>query len=111
MDIAAKPAGANGGAWPPTDLPAVVQPQKVITVCRPLVWPVGLMDKASASGAGDSRFESWAGHLLSATKDDMACPRQSHNRLHPADPTVNHRHVMKAIADMALGLMDKASDF
>ena len=22
------------------------------------------MDKASASGAGDSRFESWAGHLL-----------------------------------------------
>ena len=25
-------------------------------------WPVGLMDKASASGAGDSRFESWAGH-------------------------------------------------
>ena len=25
-------------------------------------WPVGLMDEASASGAGDSRFESWAGH-------------------------------------------------
>ena len=24
--------------------------------------PVGLMDKASASGAGDSRLESWAGH-------------------------------------------------
>jgi hypothetical protein len=22
------------------------------------------MDKASASGAGDSRFESWAGHLV-----------------------------------------------
>ena len=28
------------------------------------MWPVGLMDKASASGAGDSRFESWAGHLF-----------------------------------------------
>ena len=28
-------------------------------------WPVGLMDKASASGAGDSKFESWAGHLFS----------------------------------------------
>ena len=28
------------------------------------IWPVGLMDKASASGAGDSRFESWAGHML-----------------------------------------------
>ena len=27
-------------------------------------WPVGLMDKASASGAGDSRFESWAGQDL-----------------------------------------------
>lgn len=25
--------------------------------------PVGLMDKASASGAGDSRFESWAGQF------------------------------------------------
>ena len=29
--------------------------------CR---WPVGLMDKASAPGAGDSRFESWAGQLV-----------------------------------------------
>ena len=28
--------------------------------------PVGLMDKASASGAGDSRFESWAGHSRSS---------------------------------------------
>ena len=27
-------------------------------------WPVGLMDKASAPGAGDSRFESWAGHSM-----------------------------------------------
>ena len=26
-------------------------------------WPVGLMNKASASGAGDSRFESWAGQF------------------------------------------------
>ena len=29
---------------------------------KKIKWPVGLMDKASASGAGDSRFESWAGH-------------------------------------------------
>ena len=28
-----------------------------------ITWPVGLMVKASASGAGDSRFESWAGHF------------------------------------------------
>ena len=27
------------------------------------MWPVGLMDKASASGAGDSRLESWVGHF------------------------------------------------
>ena len=30
-------------------------------------WPVGLMDKASASGAGDSRFESWAGQAIAHT--------------------------------------------
>ena len=28
------------------------------------IRPLGLMDKASAPGAGDSRFESWAGHLF-----------------------------------------------
>ena len=27
-------------------------------------WPVGLMDKASASGAGDSRLESWVGRAM-----------------------------------------------
>ena len=32
------------------------------TVIHITVWSVGLMDKASASGAGDSRFESWADH-------------------------------------------------
>ena len=45
------------------------------SVCAPIVpccfycherdaGPVGLMDKASASGAGDSRFESWAGQMF-----------------------------------------------
>ena len=29
--------------------------------------PVGLMDKASASGAGDSRSESWVGHSRSSS--------------------------------------------
>ena len=34
-------------------------------MCRRLIrWPVGLMDKASAPGAGYSRFESWAGQLV-----------------------------------------------
>ena len=31
--------------------------------------PVGLMDKASASGAGDSKFESWAGHVITRESD------------------------------------------
>ena len=41
-----------------------------------VTWPVGLMDKASASGAGDSRFESWAGHMGKAAmlkKAGFAC--------------------------------------
>ena len=39
--------------------------------------PVGLMDKASASGAGDSRFESWAGHFLCNTSITTATgPKQ-----------------------------------
>ncbi len=31
-------------------------------VCRAVVWPAARGDKASASGAGESRLESWAGH-------------------------------------------------
>ena len=37
---------------------------KVVPFPATLHGPVGLMDKASASGAGDSRFESWAGHFV-----------------------------------------------
>ena len=54
-------------------------------------WPVGLMDKASASGAGDSRLESWAGH-------GRCCPRQAArccpaSRLsHPRCPPAVGRH-------------------
>ena len=33
--------------------------------------PVGLMDQASASGAGDSRFESWEGHC--AQLQSLSC--------------------------------------
>ena len=45
--------------------------------------PVGLMDKASASGAGDSRFESWAGHCLcvDTTCRVPLCP-QEHKSTH-----------------------------
>ena len=37
--------------------------------------PVGLMDKASASGAGDSRFESWAGQNWCGLLPVMSGPR------------------------------------
>ena len=40
--------------------------QCVIVRCKYITrWSVGLMDKASASGAGDSRLESWADHYTS----------------------------------------------
>ena len=46
------------------------------SVCRRFSrWPVGLMDKASASGAGDSRFESWAGHFFLFRHKVHGCPR------------------------------------
>ena len=41
-------------------------------------WPVGPMDKASASGAGDSRFESWAGHSH-ASAHSQAMLARSHS--------------------------------
>ena len=37
--------------------------QKLRT-CTTFRWPCGPMDKASVYGTGDSRFESWQGHLL-----------------------------------------------
>ena len=40
--------------------------------------PVGLMDKASAPGAGDSRFESWAGQAIAHTSPCCAgAPRET----------------------------------
>ena len=47
----------------PQDLPFVLALSNIKFVPE-TNWPVGLMDKASASGAGDSRFESWAGHCV-----------------------------------------------
>ena len=42
--------------------PAVSKPRPALNPIS--CWPVGLMDKASASGAGDSRLESWAGQVM-----------------------------------------------
>ena len=46
--------------WPQGSHVEVVRHAAIIS------WPVGLMDKASASGDGDSRLESWAGHVQPA---------------------------------------------
>ena len=50
----AQHAGSATDSKPTGNLIVLMNPQR----------PVGLMDKASASGAGDSRFESWAGHTF-----------------------------------------------
>ena len=39
-----------------------------------LSWAVGLMDKASASGAGDSRFKSWAAHVAPGGGEQVSPP-------------------------------------
>ena len=71
--------------WPQGSDVEVVRHAAIIS------WPVGLMDKASASGAGDSRLESWAGH-------GRCCPRQAArccpaSRLsHPRCPPAVGRH-------------------
>ena len=48
------------------------------------------MDKASASGAGDSRFESWAGHIAQAMAlvwQPCSLNQVSSKGLHKARPT------------------------
>ena len=42
---------------------------------------VGLMDKASASGAGDSRFESWAGQTLPGARSRSSGSRRLRNQV------------------------------
>ena len=52
--------------------------------CEPFPHgPVGLMDKASASGAGDSRFESWAGQNFGGLHGlSQALVRERQSTLH-----------------------------
>jgi hypothetical protein len=65
-------ATSTGKVFASTNLRGPRMQSKLAMWTRPslrIVWhiacrrPVGLMDKASAPGAGDSRFESWAGHI------------------------------------------------
>ena len=75
---------------PPTS-PRTATTTSCLAQCRPpqsncnvhlLHWhqvhqgPVGLMDKALASGAGDSRFESWAGHISPRCWTHVCPPQQ-----------------------------------
>ena len=52
-------------------------------------WPVGLMDKASASGAGDSRFESWAGHCHSVVNALRPGLSAAHHHTPPLPPCMH----------------------
>ena len=61
---------------------------------------VGLMDQASASGAGDSRLESWADDLLQALNTDVACPGHWQSE-DVTMPPANHDMEEKATTDMA----------
>ena len=65
---------------PTCDVPWGIKYHVGINVFANPERPVGLMDKASASGAGDSRFESWAGQMCCnyticgvKTKGSLAC--------------------------------------
>ena len=49
-------------------LPTTIQGGKLVNI-----WPRGPMDKASAYGAGDCRFESCRGHLLTCVKLSFPC--------------------------------------
>ena len=44
---------------------SIPRPCRQITFDRKNIWPRGPMDKASAYGAGDCRFESCRGHFVS----------------------------------------------
>ena len=55
---ACQPLVCTGPPWHPCSLGFVRQPG------RAGARAVGLMDKASASGAGDSRLKSWAAHTF-----------------------------------------------
>ena len=62
------PAGLDGGSY---QLRETLAPPHAAHKLQIRKWPVGPTDKASASGAGDSRFESWAGHINACAHRDV----------------------------------------
>ena len=71
--------------WPQCSDVEVVRHAAIIS------WPAGLMDKASASGAGDSRLKSWAGHDHAAHARQRAAASAS-LLSHPSCPHAGGRH-------------------
>ena len=66
-----------------------------MAVCLRIVWPVGLMDKVSASGARHSSFEYWVGHYMRAFRDEMAIPSHGHIRQYTQDRRLNMDMITK----------------
>ena len=54
------------------------RPWKTSGPCN-TIWPRGPMDKASAHGAGDCRFESCRGHFKSKSISASSCQSPSHS--------------------------------
>ena len=53
---------------------------------RSSTWPRGPMDKASAYGAGDCRFESCRGHYCMIVSGHQCMAGRAHAQLRPATP-------------------------
>ena len=64
--------------------PCLLRSCERMTLNASAQWPVGLMVKASAPAAGDSRFESWAGQMAGgrATRQGVSMKITSSNMMH-----------------------------
>ena len=78
----------------------------VASICNLLAYlcrPVGLMDRASASGAGDSRFESWAGQHQLPFLFCRASPTDKANLAETRDGTADVWIVGQTLSQLSCG--------
>ncbi len=60
--------------------------------------PVGLMDKASAPGVGDSRFESWAGHFSCCWRARATYHTRTHVPFNSSVPVAGRRAARSTVS-------------